>query len=186
MRILLTGGMGYIGSHISVVLSKLGHEIVIIDNLSNSDISTLNNLNKITSKNIIFFKLDLLSKRDLSELFQKFKFDAVIHLAGFKSVSESVEDPLKYYENNFIGTLNLINEMLLNNVNKIVFSSSASVYGNVSTSPINEKAETKPINPYAEIKLNLENFLSLYVFLGKILHVYLLDILTQLVLTQVD
>ena len=160
MRVLLTGGMGFIGSHIAIVLNELGYDLVIIDNLSNSNISTLKNLNKLMSKKINFFKVDLLDKKNLGKIFQKFTFDAVIHLASFKSVSKSVETPLKYYENNLVGTLNLINEMLLNKVNTIVFSSSATVYGNAKISPIKEDAVTKPINPYGEIKLNIEKFLE--------------------------
>lgn len=167
MRILLTGGIGYIGSHIAVVLNELGHNIVMIDNLSNSKIATFENLKKLTSKSINFFQIDLLNKKKLNEIFKKFSFDAVVHLASLKSVSESLENPLKYYQNNFIGTFNLIDEMLLNNVNKIVFSSSATVYGTNAIPPINEETETKPTNPYGEIKLNIEKFLESICIVNK-------------------
>jgi len=159
MNILVTGGLGFIGSHVVIELINKGYKVDIIDNLSNSDIETLENLKNFTKSDIAFHKVDL---RNLSELISVFKlkqFDAVIHFAGLKAVGESVVKPQIYYENNVLGTINLINAMQIHDCKNIVFSSSATVYGDPESLPIKESARVHAINPYGENKLIIEKYL---------------------------
>lgn len=162
MKILLTGGTGYIGSHTAVELIGLGYDVEIMDNLSNSKISVLDKIQKITGKKPVFHKVDLLEKDAMDELFSKDEFDLVIHFAGLKSVGESVEKPLEYYENNVSGTINLLNCMKKHNVKKIIFSSSATVYGLQDTSELTENMQTGIgiTNPYGETKFMIEEILK--------------------------
>lgn len=160
MKILLTGGTGYIGSHVAVSISKNGHEIILFDNLINSDENTFFNLSKIINTKIHFVKGDLNKPNDIKNLFKEFKIDAVLHFAGYKSVNESFLQPLKYYSNNITGTINLINEMKNNKVKTLIFSSSATIYGDPKYLPIDEKHQLKPKNPYGKTKLYIENLLE--------------------------
>ena len=147
MAILVTGGTGYIGSHTVVELISSGNDVVIVDNLSNSKLCVLDRIEKITGRKPDFFKVDLLDYNSLDNVFSRYKFDAVIHFAGLKAVGESVSLPLKYYHNNLTGTFNLLNCMIENKVNNIVFSSSATVYGVPKSVPIKEdypRSATKP------------------------------------------
>ena len=159
-KILVTGGAGYIGSHTSLVLLEKGYEVVVIDNLCNSSIESLERVKKLTGKNITFYDTDLLNCKELEKTLSKEKdIFAVIHFAALKAVGESVEKPLLYYENNISGTLNLLKVMLKNGLSKIVFSSSATVYGNAKTCPVTESAPVQPTNPYGQTKLMMEEIL---------------------------
>ena len=162
MKILLTGGTGYIGSHTAVELIKMGYEIEILDNLFNSKITVLDQIEKITGVKPKFYEVDLLDKEKVDEVFDKGKFDLVIHFAGLKAVGESVEKPLKYYENNIGGTINLLECMKKYNVNKIIFSSSATVYGDQSVSEVVETMQTgiRITNPYGKTKYMIEEILK--------------------------
>ena len=162
MKVLLTGGLGYIGSHTAVELIKKGHEIFIIDNLENAKIETLAKLAKIVNQKINFEKVDMRNKDELEKVFSKNKFDAVIHFAGYKAVGESEKLPLKYYENNLMSTIYLLEIMEKYNVNKLVFSSSACVYSSKNSSPITEDGELCPSNPYGRTKLFIENIIKDY------------------------
>lgn len=164
MAVLVTGGAGYIGSHTSVQLIEKGNDIVIVDNLINSNEEALHRVRKITGKDFKFYKVDLLNKTDLRKIFQENQIDSVIHFAGLKAVGESVSIPLRYYENNLISTLNLCEVMNEFNVKKLVFSSSATVYGNPSTVPITEDFPLSATNPYGRTKLMIEEILrDLYI-----------------------
>lgn len=160
MKILVTGGAGYIGTHTCVELLNSGHDIIVVDNYYNSKPSALENVKKITGKDFISYNIDLLCKDDLARVFAENNIDAVIHFAGLKAVGESVEKPLLYYHNNLTGTLNLLDLMEKNNVNKIVFSSSATVYGIPETVPVNECSPLSTLNPYGATKLMTENILK--------------------------
>lgn len=160
MKVLITGGCGYIGSHTAVRLLNEGEEVVIVDNLSNSKRDVIDKIEKITNKKVIFYEYDLCFKDLLKKVFQKEKIDSIIHFAGLKAVSESVEIPLKYYENNLISTLNLLDCMKEYNVKKLVFSSSATVYGNPLKLPIKEDFPLSATNPYGNTKLMIENILK--------------------------
>ncbi|MBR3660754.1 MAG: UDP-glucose 4-epimerase GalE [Bacilli bacterium] len=160
MKILVSGGCGYIGSHTVVDLLKENYEVVIVDNLINSKREVLDNIKKITNKEVTFYKVDLCDKEKLKEVFEKESIDAVIHFAGLKAVGESVEKPLMYYENNLISTINLLDLMREFNVKKIVFSSSATVYGNPDSLPIYEDFPLSTTNPYGTTKLMIENILK--------------------------
>ena len=161
MAILVTGGTGYIGSHTTVELLSVNEDVIIVDNLSNSKALVLDRIEKITGKRPTFYKVDLLNKEDLNEVFVKHpEIDSVIHFAGLKAVGESCQKPLLYYHNNITGTLNLIDCMLQNKVNRIVFSSSATVYGVPKTVPIREDFPTSTTNPYGETKLMIEHILK--------------------------
>ncbi len=153
MKVLVTGGCGYIGSHTVVELLKNNFEVIIVDNLSNSKKDVLDKIKKITNKKVKFYEIDLCNKEDLRKIFQKEKIDSVIHFAGFKAVGESVEKPLMYYENNLLSTINLLLLMQEYNVKKIVFSSSATVYGNPKSLPIYEDFPLSTTNPYGTTKL---------------------------------
>jgi len=165
MNILVTGGLGYIGSHISIELLKKNFNVVIIDNLSNTSLKVYENI-KLLAKNlkyekdILFFNADVRDKQELEKIFNKFIFDAVVHLAGLKSVSESVNDPLSYYDNNLQGSLNILECIAKNNINKFIFSSSATVYGKPKECPIKEDQEVCAVNPYGETKLFVEKIMS--------------------------
>lgn len=164
MNILLTGGLGYIGSHISVELILAGHKIFIIDNFSNSNNEVLLKIKKITQKKFFFQKVDLLNKIALIKFFKKKKIDLVIHLAGSKSVEESENNLIKYYNNNIVSSLNLFDAMNKNNVKNIIFSSSATVYGYPKTVPIKENHIKKPYNTYGFTKSIIE---ELIIHMGK-------------------
>ena len=159
MNIFLTGGTGYIASHTAVVLIESGHKVVLFDNLSNSDASVLSSLEKITNKKIPFVEGDIRNFELLCKTLKEHKIDAVIHFAGLKAVAESVQDPLNYYDNNVVGSNNLIRAMQHNEIKKIVFSSSATVYGEPQYLPLDEEHPTNPINPYGRTKLFIEEIL---------------------------
>jgi len=160
MAILITGGMGYIGSHAVVELLEKSEEIIIVDNLSNSQISKLDLLEKITGKKPTFYEVDINDKEGLNKIFNNHKIESVIHFAALKAVGESVEKPLKYYENNVTGTLTLLEIMKEHNVKRIVFSSSAAVYGIPSKVPITEDMPTSATNPYGTTKIMIEQVLK--------------------------
>ena len=162
MKVLLTGGTGYIGSHTAVQLIQNGYEVEIMDNLFNSKISVLDKIEEITGVKPKFYKLDLLDKAGMEKMFAEGKYDLVIHFAGLKAVGESVEKPLKYYENNVSGTINLLECMQKYGVNRIVFSSSATVYGDRGVAELNEKMQTGVgiTNPYGETKYVIEEILK--------------------------
>ncbi|GAA0178807.1 UDP-glucose 4-epimerase GalE [Clostridium sediminicola] len=159
MAILVTGGAGYIGSHTCVELLEAGYEIIVVDNLMNSNEESLTRVKKITKKNLKFYKVDLLNQIALEEIFKDNNIDAVIHFAGLKAVGESVSIPLKYYSNNIISTLTLCDVMKKFNVKNLVFSSSATVYGDPATVPINEDFPLSATNPYGRTKLMIEEIL---------------------------
>ena len=164
MKILVTGGAGYIGSHTVVELLNNGYDVVIVDNFSNSKPSVIDRLREITGKEIKFYELDICEKEKLRSVFEKEQIDAVIHFAGFKAVGESVSKPLMYYRNNIDSTLSLLEIMNEFNVKKIVFSSSATVYGNPEELPIREASKLSTTNPYGTTKLYIEGILKdLYV-----------------------
>ncbi len=160
MKILVTGGAGYIASHTCVELLNAGHEITVVDNLCNSSEKSLDAVKEITGKDFKFYKVDLLDKEGLNRVFNENKFDAVIHFAGLKAVGESVSMPIEYYHNNMTGTFNLVDVMRKHNVFSIVFSSSATVYGSPETVPIKEDFPLSTTNPYGSTKLMLERVLS--------------------------
>ena len=161
MSILVTGGTGYIGSHTVVELLSAGEDVVIVDNLYNSKICVLDRIEAITGKRPAFVKCDLLDKELLDKVFSDYPdIDSVIHFAGLKAVGESCRLPLMYYHNNLTGTFNLIECMLSHNVNRIVFSSSATVYGVPKTVPIKEDFPLSTTNPYGETKLMIERILK--------------------------
>lgn len=160
MKILVTGGAGYIGSHTCVELLNAGYEIVIIDNFVNSKPSTLDKIKFITEKEFKFYEGDLRDKAITEKAFSENKIDAVIHFAGLKAVGESVSMPIEYYHNNIMSTLMLCEVMKEHNVKKLVFSSSATVYGNPHTVPIEEDFPTSTTNPYGSTKLMIENILQ--------------------------
>ena len=160
MNVLLTGGAGYIASHAAVVLMQTGHQVTLYDNLSNSSESVLDRLEKITKTNIPFVKGDVRDTPLLSSTLSKHKIDAVIHFAGLKAVGESVENPVDYYANNVQGTISLLQAMQAHNVKALVFSSSATVYGQPKYLPLDENHPTHAINPYGRSKLHIEEMLS--------------------------
>ena len=161
MRILVTGGAGYIGSHTVVELQNAGYEVVVIDNLSNSSEKSLERVAKITGKPVPFHKIDILDRNALNDLFEKEKIDACIHFAGLKAVGESVSKPWEYYENNIAGTLTLVDVMRKHNCKNIIFSSSATVYGDPAFIPITEECPKGTCtNPYGWTKSMLEQILS--------------------------
>lgn len=156
MSILITGGAGYIGSHTCIELINEGNDIIVVDNLSNSKSESLKRVEKITGKTLKFYNVDIMDKERLDEVFCENTIDAVIHFAGFKAVGESVRQPIKYYHNNVTGTLILCEVMKKYNVKKIVFSSSATVYGNNNISPLTEELPLSTTNPYGWTKLIIE------------------------------
>ena len=160
MNILVTGGAGYIGSHTCVQLLDAGYDIAVLDNLDNSCEESLNRVKQITGKDFKFYEVDLLDYEATDKVFAENKFDAVIHFAGLKAVGESCRIPLRYYHNNITGTLNLLDIMNKHNVKKIVFSSSATVYGDPHTVPIKEDFPLSCTNPYGQTKLDIEYILK--------------------------
>lgn len=159
-KILVTGGAGYIGSHTAVELLERGEEIVIVDNFSNSSPDVLERIKEITKKDFKFYELDLLDEESLEKVFKENEIEAVIHFAGLKAVGESVEKPIEYYHNNITGTLVLLKVMKKYKCKKIVFSSSATVYGNPKELPIKEEFPLSTINPYGSTKLMIEQILQ--------------------------
>jgi len=160
MAILVTGGAGFIGSHTCVELLENGYEVVIVDNFINSKPEALNRIKQITGKDFKFYEADLLDKAAVETIFIENKIDAVIHFAGLKAVGESVAQPIRYYHNNITGTLILCQVMQEAGVKKIVFSSSATVYGSPKTVPIREDFPLHTTNPYGSTKLMIENILQ--------------------------
>ncbi|WP_078428902.1 UDP-glucose 4-epimerase GalE [Alkalihalobacterium alkalinitrilicum] len=164
MKVLVTGGAGYIGSHTCVELLNAGYKIIVVDNLSNSKLVALERVKEITGKELEFYNVDLLDKVALYQVFSNHRIDAVIHFAGLKAVGESVSIPLKYYHNNITGTLNLCEVMQAFGVNRMVFSSSATVYGLQEDVPFSEEIPLQTTNPYGRTKLMVEEILrDLYV-----------------------
>ncbi len=159
MRILVTGGAGYIGSHACVELLNAGHGVTVVDNLVNSKKEALRRVEEITGKPVEFYQVDLLDKSALQQVFASASFEAVIHFAGLKAVGESVSIPLRYYHNNMTGTLMLCEVMSEFQVKNIVFSSSATVYGDPHTVPIQEDFPVHATNPYGRTKLMIEEIL---------------------------
>ncbi len=160
MRVLVTGGLGFIGSHTVVSLCENGYDVLIVDDLSNSKISVLDRLKTITGKDIDFEKIDLLDKKALNDVFEKYTVDFVIHFAAFKAVGESQEKPLEYYQNNLGSLLNVLECMREHKVYRIVFSSSACVYGTPDFCPIPETASIRPQNVYGRTKSICEGILQ--------------------------
>ena len=158
--ILVTGGAGYIGSHTSIELIEAGYDIVIVDNLSNSKTEAVKRVESIVNRKITFYKADVCDKDAMRKIFSAHKFDAVINFAGYKAVGESVSKPLEYYENNIYGMLALLDVMREFNVKNLVFSSSATVYGNPKTVPITEDFPLSTTNPYGSTKLFIEYILK--------------------------
>lgn len=160
MNITITGGAGFIGSHTCVDLLNHGHKVTIIDNFSNSEQTVPDKINQITGKKVGVFKCDLQNMEHLDSIFSQIKSDAVIHFAAFKSVPESVQFPLMYYRNNIVGTLNLLEAMVRYQVSKLVFSSSATVYGTGNSVPYREDMPTSATNPYGWSKVMIEQILK--------------------------
>lgn len=159
-RILVTGGTGFIGSHTTLELLNAGFDVVVMDNLHNSKTESLKRVEQITGKKASFHKMDLLDRDRLKFLFSQYDIDAVIHFAGLKAVGESVDKPLFYYKNNISGTVNLCEAMIEADVKNLVFSSSATVYGDPETCPIPETAPVTAVNPYGRTKLTIEYILK--------------------------
>ena len=161
MKILLTGGAGYIGSHTAIELDKAGHEVVIVDNLVNSKEEAVRRVEKIIGKEVPFIKADVRDREAMDKIFKTYKIDAVIHFAGLKAVGESVAKPLEYYENNMNATFVLVDTMRNNGGKNIIFSSSATVYGDPAIIPITEECpKGHCTNPYGQTKSMLEEVLS--------------------------
>jgi UDP-glucose 4-epimerase len=160
MKILVTGGAGYIGSHTCLELLTAGHQVIVVDNLSNSKETSLIRVQELAGRTLQFHQVDLLKKPALEKVFATQPIDAVIHFAGLKAVGESVEIPLSYYHNNITGTINLCEVMKKHQVNTLVFSSSATVYGDPHTVPIKEDFPLGPTNPYGRSKLMIEEILK--------------------------
>ena len=160
MTVLVTGGLGYIGSHTCVEILKNGDRLIVVDNLLNSKEETKTKIEKIAGRGFKFYHVDLLDKEALDKVFKENTIDAVIHFAGLKAVGESVKKPLLYYTNNIVGTLNLLEVMEKYGVKKLVFSSSATVYGNPDKVPITEDMPLSTTNPYGSTKLMIENILK--------------------------
>lgn len=162
MKILVTGGTGYIGSHTAVELIQAGHEVEILDNLFNSKIGVLDIIEELTGVRPKFYEVDLLDAEGTEKVFADNNYDAVIHFAGLKAVGESVEQPLRYYENNITGTVNLLKSMSAHGVKKIIFSSSATVYGDPGVDSFTEDLPTGQgiTNPYGRTKYMIEEILK--------------------------
>lgn len=159
MNVLVTGGAGYIGSHTCLELLRAGYEVIVVDNLSNSKQEAIHRVQEITGKQLTFYRVDLLDQAALEDVFAAHAIDSVIHFAGLKAVGESVSIPLHYYQNNITGTLNLCQAMQKFNVKKMVFSSSATVYGETNPSPLREDYPLSATNPYGRSKLMIEEIL---------------------------
>ncbi|AIE81884.1 UDP-glucose 4-epimerase [Bacillus cereus] len=159
MAILITGGAGYIGSHTCIELLNNNYKIIVVDNLSNSSIESLNRVKEITGKQFEFYKEDVLNREKMNEIFLENNIEAVMHFAGFKAVGESTIIPLTYYYNNIISTIVLCDVMQKHNVKNFIFSSSATVYGIPKTSPITEEFPLSVTNPYGQTKLMIEQIM---------------------------
>ena len=160
MKVLVTGGLGYIGSHTVVELLDDNYEVVVVDNLSNSSIDVYDKIKTITGKDFVFYEEDVCNEDKLDEIFAKENVDSVIHFAGYKAVGESCEKPLMYYENNLMSTISLVKCMQRHGVKSIVFSSSATVYGSPEKLPIEEDFPLSTTNPYGTTKLFIEHILT--------------------------
>ncbi len=174
MKILVTGGTGYIGSHTAVLLLEAGHEVVIADNLVNSKASAIDNIEKITKKRPKFYECDLTDEAACEKIFSENSFDSVIHFAGLKAVGESVSMPLEYYKNNLISTLNVLTAMRRYGCKSFIFSSSATVYGKPHALPITEDFPLSYTNPYGGTKYTIENILRDLAFADKALSITIL------------
>lgn len=159
MAVLVTGGAGYIGSHTCIELLNLNYDVVIVDDLSNSNILAVDRIERLTNKKIKFYNANVIEEESMTNIFKDNKIDSVIHFAGFKAVGESVENPVKYYKNNLFSTINLLEKMKEFSIKKLVFSSSATVYGDPEKSPIEESAVLTTKNPYGTSKLMIEKML---------------------------
>jgi len=159
LKVLVTGGAGYIGSHTCVELLNNGYDVIIVDNLSNSKPEVINRIKELTRKDFKFYRADILNKKEIDKIFNENNIKAVIHFAGLKAVGESVKIPLRYYYNNVTGTLLLCEIMQKHDVKKMVFSSSATVYGQPKTVPITEDFPLSATNPYGRTKLMIEQIL---------------------------
>jgi UDP-glucose 4-epimerase len=160
MNVLVTGGAGFIGSHTCVELLQAGYDVIVVDNLSNSKQESLSRVQEITGKSLTFYKVDILDYKGLNSVFNRAPIDAVIHFAGLKAVGESVSIPLAYYKNNISGTITLLEVMKANRVTSIVFSSSATVYGEPHAVPITEDFPlNEATNPYGRTKRMIEDIL---------------------------
>jgi UDP-glucose 4-epimerase len=171
MKILITGGAGYIGSHACVALLKAGYEVVLVDNFSNSDKKVINSIKQIAEKELDSYLIDLRSKDEIERIFREQDIQGVIHFAGLKSVPESVEKPLEYYENNVAGTINLLNAMDKYKVNQLVFSSSATVYGMNNIVPYRENMPLAATSPYGWTKVMIEQILDDFARVHENMHV---------------
>ncbi len=158
-KILVTGGAGYIGSHTTLLLLEAGYEVVVVDNLSNSSLESLRRVEQITGQSVAFYKVDLRDQSQLANVFEAHEFSGVIHFAGLKAVGESSEIPLDYYDHNIYSTINLLKTMQQFNCQRIVFSSSATVYGDPASVPITEDFPTSATNPYGRTKLFIEEIM---------------------------
>lgn len=160
MKVLVTGGAGYIGSHICLELLNAGHEVVVIDNLSNSCLISMERVKKLTGKDFKVYVADLCDKKSTLDILNDEKCDAVIHMAGLKAVGESVSKPLEYYENNLISTFSLLEAMKASGCKNIIFSSSATVYGMPEKCPVTEESPLSTLSPYGATKLFIERILT--------------------------
>ncbi len=160
MKILVTGGAGYIASHTNLELLNSGYEVVVVDNLCNSSMEAVHRVEKLTGKRISFYETDILNKESLRHIFEKEKIDSVIHFAGLKAVGESCRIPLTYFRNNLSGTITLLEVMQEYKVKNLVFSSSATVYGDPKRVPITEDMPLSATNPYGRTKLMIEEMLQ--------------------------
>lgn len=159
MAILITGGAGYIGSHTCIALLEAGYDIVVVDNLANSSLEALRRVRDLTDKDFRFYRIDMLDKEEFEYVFVHNDIEAVIHFAGLKAVGESVMHPIMYYDNNITSTLNLCHLMKKYGVSKLVFSSSATVYGLAEKMPLSEDAQLGAVNPYGKTKQMIETIL---------------------------
>lgn len=174
MKVLVTGGAGYIATHTDVCLLNAGHEVVAVDNFSNSSYESVENVERITGKKVIFYEGDVCDKKILEKIFSEHKIDAVIHFAGLKAVGESCEKPLMYYRNNLDSTLTLLETMVKYDVKRFVFSSSATVYGTPERLPLDEDCRLSTTNPYGSTKLMIENILKDVYAADRSFHILLL------------
>lgn len=158
-KILVTGGAGYIGSHTCLLLLEAGYEVVVVDNLSNSSLESLRRVEKLTDKYIRFYKVDITNSTELNKVFAEHQFESVVHFAGLKAVGESSQIPLTYYQQNVHGSITLLEVMAKNGCKRIVFSSSATVYGDPASVPINEDFPISATNPYGRTKLFIEEIM---------------------------
>lgn len=174
MNILVTGGAGYIGSHTLISLIENNHNVIVVDNLVNSKYEAIRRVERITGRKVIFYECDIRNESSLSSIFSAHQIDAVIHFAGLKAVGESVMEPLMYYDNNVHGTCILLEVMKKHNVKNLVFSSSATVYGDPSSVPIDEDFPVKATNPYGRSKLFVEEILQDFAQANKAISIIIL------------